>query len=363
MKTTLITLALGLAAAPAVAQWTPMGGGSHTGWDYTPIPGASIGGDHNTIDIFTIQEGTALDIGAAAFVDAAQIVIDGDLNAVNADVVLGSDSAGVSIMSPAPSAGRTLTLILPLHLGFAPLLPTFDWNDLTPPGSLYDLRVSLDATAAPPNVVGPGGAVNGPFDINLVGLPTLPTNFAALAPLLDGFVYSWQVRESPAGVWSEVWSFTVDGAPPPPPALILPAEGNTVSTTPLFDWTDVFDPSGVTYTLVVDDDCAFGSPEIVQVGLLTSDFLAGAALAPGTYCWRVTAIDGAGNMTGSIVGTFRVGAATTITPTADGDGSWGPHGGGGSGCSLFGFAAPAGSPLALLALAALAVRRRRSATR
>lgn len=355
----LVLAQLALLTAPAAAQWTPMGGGSHTGWDYTPPPGATIGGDHNTIDIFTIQEGAALDIGAAAFLDAAQFVIDGDLNAVNADVVLGSDSAGISIMAPAPSAGRTLTLLQPLHLGFAPLIPMFDWNDLTPPGSLYDLDVSNDATAAPPNVAGPGGAVNPPFDISLVGLPTLPTNFPALAPLTDGATYSWRVRENGGGVWSEVWTFTVDGAPPTPPALILPAEGNTVSTTPLFDWTDVFDLSGVTYTLVVDDDCAFGSPEITQVGLFTSDFLAVAPLAPGTYCWRVTAIDGAGNMTGSIVGTFIVGATTTTTTTVDGDGSWGHNGGGGGGCSIFGFAAPAGNPLALIALIALAAVFRR----
>lgn len=352
-----LTLLL-LAASPALAQggpWTPGGGGTHSGWDWTPPNATSIGGEHLNQNVFTILDGTTVNItgGAPAFVDAANIVIDGNLNAVNQNVTLGSDSAGGSIMTP--GVGSLPTLISPQQASFGPALPVFDWNDVSPPGTIYDVEISLNGVWGPV----PIGAVTPPLHANSAfGLPTMPTQLPAAVAFPEGANVFWRVRVSPAGPFSETWGFKVDTQPPPPVALLAPVESGTVaSETPLFDWTDVFDTSGVTYTLVVDDDCAFGSPEITQVGLLTSDFLAGAALAPGTYCWQVTVIDGAGNMTTSAVGTFTVGS-----PPVE-DGSYGSHGGGG-GCSLFGFAAPAGSPLAALALTALAaLRRRRTAAR
>jgi hypothetical protein len=168
----------------------------------------------------------------------------------------------------------------------------------------------------------------------------MPTAF----PFPDEVQVFWRVRISPAGPWSETWGFKIDNTPPPMPVLLVPSNGGAAGSTPTFDWTDVVDFSGVTYTLLVDNDCGFGSPEITLVGLAISDFSAATALPPGEYCWRVTAVDGAGNMSVSEASRFRVGAV-------DGDGS---KGGSKGGCSFLFFAAPT-TGLTAFALAAVAL--------
>lgn len=68
---------------------------------------------------------------------------------------------------------------------------------------------------------------------------------------------------------------------------------------PSFDWQDVSDPSGVTYSLLVDNDNTFGSPEISASALATSAFTPTAAtpaLTDGIYYWKVNANDGDGNV-------------------------------------------------------------------
>lgn len=87
-------------------------------------------------------------------------------------------------------------------------------------------------------------------------------------------------------------------SPPPAPVLVTPADGGSVTTaTPVFDWTDVADPDGdpLTYEIQADNNgCAFPSPEVNVTGLADSTFTPAAALANGTYCWRVRAVDSFG---------------------------------------------------------------------
>ena len=88
-----------------------------------------------------------------------------------------------------------------------------------------------------------------------------------------------------------------DITPPPVPDLISPAdELITSDTTPAFDWSDVQDPSGVTYTLQIGN-ADFSKIYFEKKGIKTSEYeLADTeALAEGTYRWRVKAVDSAGN--------------------------------------------------------------------
>ena len=340
LKITHLALSMALLAAlpiAANAQWTHGGGGDHTGWDYTPPNNQDIGGVHTGINVFTILDGEQANIvgGSTAYLDAVNFVLDGDLNAVSQSVVIGSDDFGASIMGG--GAGTLVTLINPPLFGFAVAAATLDWNDVSPPGSLYDFEISDMGTA------GPGGAVTPPLDLaSATGLPTLPTQITA-SPTLADATYFWRVRVNPAGAWSEVWEFTVDNTPPPAPILLDPINSESASRTPLYDWTDVFDASGVAYTIIVDDDCTFGgSPEVAVTGLGLSAFFTATPLAAGDYCWRVTAIDGAGNMTTSTIGNFVVDG---VAPPPSGDGSSGSPGG----CSFLQLAAPASAVPGLLA--------------
>ena len=88
-----------------------------------------------------------------------------------------------------------------------------------------------------------------------------------------------------------------DTSPPAAPNLLSPSDGSTTSKPkPTFDWSDVTDPSGVTYQLQVDNSgTGFSSPEVNRTGLASSNFTPTSKLSKATYYWRVRATDGAGN--------------------------------------------------------------------
>jgi PGF-pre-PGF domain-containing protein len=90
-----------------------------------------------------------------------------------------------------------------------------------------------------------------------------------------------------------------DNTPPPTPSLVLPANGaNITDNTPLLDWFDVSDPSGVTYDIFIARDAGFASSALQKTGLAASTYelTPAEALAAGAYYWCVRAVDGVGNI-------------------------------------------------------------------
>jgi len=164
--------------------------------------------------------------------------------------------------------------------------PTFEWT----PGSNADnhrLLVDDDNDFSSPEENVLLGATDGTYTIATEnGLP-------------DGS-YSWKVIaiNEVSENRSAVWTFTIDTVPPSVPALLAPDNGKTVrESTPTFDWSDVSDPSGLTYALEVAIDAEFNSLVIAKYDLVVSSYkpTAAEALADGTYYWRVRAIDKANN--------------------------------------------------------------------
>jgi len=131
-----------------------------------------------------------------------------------------------------------------------------------------------------------------------------PWSWSFTAPMGDGYYEFYSVardndnNEELAKLLAEA-RCGIDRAAPST-QLISPANGTTTDdTTPTFDWGDVSDLSGVTYTLVIDNDDDFSSPLLIKAGLQTSMYklITREALAEGTYYWRVWTVDGAGNGT------------------------------------------------------------------
>jgi predicted phage tail protein len=119
--------------------------------------------------------------------------------------------------------------------------------------------------------------------------------------LSDGTCY-WRVKAiDNAGNesdWTASRTFTVDTVAPEMPTLIYPADGKaTTDNVPQLGWSDVTDPSGVTYQLQIDNNSDYASPEVNKAGLTIPGYTltAGEALPDGLYYWRVRAVDGAGN--------------------------------------------------------------------
>ncbi len=92
-----------------------------------------------------------------------------------------------------------------------------------------------------------------------------------------------------------VWSFMTTVAPPGPFNLLSPADGPNISTsTPTLLWSS--SGGADSYTLTVDDDLNFGSPEIEVSGLTTTSYMipSGALTSGVRYYWKVRAHNGAG---------------------------------------------------------------------
>jgi len=112
-------------------------------------------------------------------------------------------------------------------------------------------------------------------------------------------------------------TFTMESAPPPVPVPKLPEIAGTAQEEARFDWDDVTDPSGVSYTLQVASDIDFNSLVVDKQGLPLSEYTltGGEKLAPAgqkAYYWRVKAVDGASNEgQWSPVGLFYVGFSRT----------------------------------------------------
>ena len=143
------------------------------------------------------------------------------------------------------------------------------------------------------------------------------TKFSAWAPTtsLASGDYAWRVRrndaDNRAGPWSAARTFTLQAAKP---GLTAPANGATVAAnTLLFTWSGV--AGGVQYKIEAAATCAFSSLVVNQTTVMTS-WAPITALADGTYCWRVKALDAAGNtISTSNTRTFSIGTAPPPPPT------------------------------------------------
>jgi hypothetical protein len=112
-------------------------------------------------------------------------------------------------------------------------------------------------------------------------------------------------------------TFVMESAPPPVPVLKVPEAASDAEEEARFDWGDVTDPSGVSYTLQVASDVDFNSPLVDKQDLPLSEYTLTDAekLEPAgkkAYYWRVRAVDGASNEgEWSVVGLFYVGFSGT----------------------------------------------------
>ena len=143
------------------------------------------------------------------------------------------------------------------------------------------------------------------------------TKFSAWAPTtsLPSGDYAWRVQRDDAdnrpGPWSDARTFTLLAAAP---SLTAPANAATVAAnTLLFTWTAV--SGAVQYRIEIAATCAFSPVTASQVTVMTA-WAPITAYANGSYCWRVKALDAAGNtISTSSTRTFTIGTTPPPPPT------------------------------------------------
>ncbi|MFY3741462.1 MAG: hypothetical protein HMLIMOIP_001918 [Candidatus Nitrosomirales archaeon] len=194
--------------------------------------------------------------------------------------------------SPDTTAPPVVNLLSPNNLDtVSDNTPTFDWSDVSDSsGVTYTIQISSGKDFLGTIISRPGRT---------------DSTYTKQSPLTDG-KYFWRVQAvdgaGNTGPFSEVYTFTLkivpvaDLVPPPSPILLSPSNRDTVSdNTPTFDWSDVSDSSGVTYTIQISSDKDFLGTIISRPGRTDSTYTQQSPLTDGKYFWRVQAVDGAGN--------------------------------------------------------------------
>lgn len=154
-------------------------------------------------------------------------------------------------------------------------------------GNTYDFYYwGWEYTGTPQDMLHSGTAYRGP---NWGTIPyNIKVNFSAST------TENFRIRFNPET--KEYW--VDDLTSPGKPTLASPENDTMVSTsTPTFEWTAVADHSGVTYTLVIDNEPNFDNAYYVyyKTGLTDNQHTVDNELSNGVYYWRVRAVDGASN--------------------------------------------------------------------
>jgi parallel beta-helix repeat protein len=194
--------------------------------------------------------------------------------------------------------------------------PLFTWeNSIDPEGDSirYTLQIDNEASFSAPLYYENIGIIENQHE--------LPTENA-----LHNGVYYWRVgAEDMVNLdnWAESFTLTIDTVAPQAPSPQEPLDGTlTNDNMPTLVWTAITTENSwpVTYELQVDNDPDFSSPEIDQSGLVDNTYTSVTELVDGNYFWRVSAVDGAGNVGewsvvfGFLIDTIPPGAPVLVLP-------------------------------------------------
>ena len=103
------------------------------------------------------------------------------------------------------------------------------------------------------------------------------------------------------GTSTLTFTFIMESQAPPTPTPLTPEVAGTTGTRAQFDWLEVSDDSGISYTLQVAVDPGFNVILLNQAGLEASEYTLSeeeeleSAQKDAPYYWRVKAVDGALN--------------------------------------------------------------------
>lgn len=210
----------------------------------------------------------------------------------------------VVTVAPAPAASATLSL----YPATSEASPGYVGQPLTVSGANFEPGTAVTVTYDQPEVTVPPVTTDaeGNFQVSLL----VPAGTSG-----PHTITASDTKNTAAA------TFVLESQPPPPPMALVPEVASGVKPTTSFDWSDVEDPSGVTYTFEVALDEAFTKRVLERTGLKTSAYslqkqeqldLKGRQTG---YYWRVRAVDGANNQsTWSVPVHFYVGSAHSAFP-------------------------------------------------
>ncbi|MFC2069725.1 IPT/TIG domain-containing protein [Chloroflexota bacterium] len=266
----------------------------------------------------------------------ATVAVTGSGFIANTEVTIEFEGSVVGITTSDASGGISASFTVPaLTVGDYDVIAS-DGTNTT--GMRFEIMTSTDispvTSAALPGKVGdeltisgigftPSGAVLVTYD----GTQVATTTAAA-----DGnFSVSFNVPASTGGTHTIVatqgtnthsFTFHMETTAPATPPPLLPEIDTKASAEAYFDWDDVTDPSGVTYSLQIATSGNFTQSDIVleKTGIIGSEYTLtreerlNSVSKEVPYYWRIKAMDNASNESNwSSICTFYVGFSFSIS--------------------------------------------------
>ncbi len=276
------------------------------------VKGSDISGDSPSINFITLQKIT---VTPASGVDGDQITISGTGFAPNSNITFYWDNASVSVDTITTNANGSFTnntFIIPScprgshTVKVRDILNNFADTTFTIVGQKITITPATGASGTTVAVTGTGFSAKAPITIiyDTIQVATATTDISGT------FEATFIVPKSKYGPHDITISdgtdtitqvFTMESDAPPIPVPLLPETGTKAKSQAYFDWGDVTDPSGVTYTLQIASDANFTTTVLEREGLTASEYtITKEEKLPSTtkeapYYWRVRAVDGASN--------------------------------------------------------------------
>jgi len=195
----------------------------------------------------------------------------------------------VEIESVCVSPG-TPSLVSPSNGQTVSTTPSLDWGDVSGATS-YDVEVCSDS-----------GCTSVVRSVNVGS-----SQWTVSPALNEGVTYYWHARAKNScgpGLWSSIRSLTTQGGcvPPGTPSLVSPPNGETVSTTPSLDWSDVSGATSYDVEVCSDSDC---TSVVRSDNVGSSQWTVSPALSEGaTYYWHARARNSCGPSSWSSIRSF-----------------------------------------------------------
>lgn len=187
--------------------------------------------------------------------------------------------------------------------------------------------ISKTTTQTDPGYVGMDMTISGTgFQSNPTITVTFDSTTITGATVTSGangsFTATFKIPTTPAGnhiihvtdgTTTKDFAFFMDSTAPVAPTLLLPIDKFKPKQPVPFSWNAVTDPSGLTYTMQISLDPAFGATGLIEhTGLTTTTYTMTVAeklkSSKTPYYWRVRATDKAGNVGAwSTSNTFTIG--------------------------------------------------------
>jgi hypothetical protein len=253
------------------------------------------------------------------------------VQAVNGSFVQGAWSAARSFVVTGTAPGAPGTPALAEPKGYSTFHPyevmTFSWTAV-PGAATYVLQVATDSRFPV--------ATRSQFD----NIPAAETSFSFAIANPEGNYWARVFAVDANGVYgmpSNLTAFSVfyDNPLPPPPTLLSPANGTTLTLPVTLSWSHVLNPQPSGYELQIAKDSRFRNIELDEPQLNGPDRTV-LSLTPGQKFWRVRSAQGDASPTTAAItawsssGTFTISSAPpvpvsvsfTVDPLTSGNTTW-----------------------------------------